>query len=103
MVERRRLGGGAPFPPGEYTATCTGAYHDTSAAGNKMVVWSLQLANGQFVRHWTVRRRVETGLMAQALGLPLKPLRIADALDRQCRATVAWDGSYMKVTGVRPV
>jgi hypothetical protein len=41
--------------------------------------------------------------MAQALGLPLKPLRIADALDRQCRATVAWDGSYMKVTGVRPL
>jgi hypothetical protein len=46
MVERRRLGGGAPFPPGEYVVTCIGAWHDTSAAGNKMVVWTLSLLDG---------------------------------------------------------
>lgn len=103
MVERRRLGGGAPYSPGEYVATVVAAHHGTSAAGNKMVTWALQLSNDSSVFHWTVRRRVETGLMAQALGIPLKPLRIADGVGRQCRATVVWDGQYMKVTGVRPL
>jgi len=75
----------------------------TSAAGNKMIVWTFELESGQCVFHYTVIRRVETGLTAQALGLPLKPLRLAEAVDRQCRITVSQDGDWLKVTGVRPL
>jgi len=90
-------------PTGEHVATCYAAWRDTSAAGNRMVVWVFELPGGQQVRHYTVTRRVETGLTAQALGLPLKPLRLADALGRECRITVSQDGDWLKVTGVRPL
>lgn len=72
-----------------------------SAAGNKLVIWTFQFPAGQCLFHWTVQRRVETGLCARALGLPLKPLRLADAEGRQCRATVVRDGSFMKIASVR--
>ncbi len=90
-------------PTGEHVALCVAAVRETSAAGNRMVVWTFELPGGQRVRHYTVVRRVETGLTAQALGLPLKPLRLSEAGGRQCRVTVAKDGDWLKVSGVRPL
>lgn len=102
VMEKRPLGK-PEFPTGEHIATCVAAVRETSAAGNRMVVWSFRLPGGQELRHFTVVRRVETGLTAQALGLPLKPLRLVDAPGKSCRVTVAKDGDWHKITGVRPL
>lgn len=99
----RRPLGRPEVSPGEYVALCVDAVRETSAAGNRMVVWAFELPGGQRVKHFTVVRRAETGLTAQALGLPLKPLRLSDAAGRRARITVAPDGAFLKVTGVRPV
>ena len=91
------------LPPGEYVAACRQAEAVDSQAGNPCVRWTFEV-EGTEVRlaYTTVRRRRETGLVAQALGLP-KAFRLSQALDRRCRITVAKDGSFMKVTGARPL
>jgi hypothetical protein len=99
---RRTLGASA-VPAGEHVVTVVSAIRGTSAAGNRMIVWGLEFPGGHCLFHYSVVRRVETGLMAQALGLPLKPLRIADAVGRQCRATVVNSDYGPKVSGVRPL
>lgn len=101
-LERRPLGK-PELAPGEYVATCVSAERRTSAAGNKMIVWAWELPGGQIVSSYTVVRRVESGLTAQALGLELRPLRLADAAGLRCRVTVGRDGDWMRVTAVRPL
>lgn len=100
---KRRPLGKPGVPTGEHVALCVAAERVTSAAGNRCVLWTFELPGGQQVRHWTVVRRAESGLTAQALGLPLKPLRLADAAGRQCRVTVGVDGDWIRVTAVRPL
>lgn len=92
-----------PLTPGEYAVACVSALPGVSAAGNKMIVWCFRLPNGQCLFWYTVLRRVETGLTAQALGLPRKPLVLSDAEGRQCRATLAKDGNLVKIVSVRPL
>ena len=101
-MEKRRLSK-PETPTGEYVATCVAAERVTSAAGNRCVRWTFEFPGGQRLYSWTVVRRAETGLTAQALGLPLKPLRLADAAGLQCRATVGKDGDWLRITGVRPL
>jgi hypothetical protein len=85
--------------PGEHLAVCLQADRHKSAAGNACVRWTFQV--GDFELAWvTVQRRKETGQAAQALGLP-KAFRLSEAAGKQCRLTLAKDGSYMKVTGAR--
>lgn len=106
MPEKRRLGSPeALLPPGEYTATCVGAHTGTSAAGNRMIIWTLAIGDdgGVLLQHYTVQHRAESGLTAQALGLRRKPLALSKAAGRQCRATVGHDGPWLRVTGVRPL
>lgn len=89
--------------PGEYVAACCQAEVVDSQAGNPCVRWTFQVENHDVRLAWTtVRRRRETGLVAQALGLP-KAFRLSQALGRSCRITVAKDGGFMKVTGARPL
>lgn len=94
----------ATLSPGEYVATCAGAERSESAAGNKCVRWTfrLELENVDLALT-TVIRRVETGRTAQALGLALKPLDLSKAAGRRCRIQVAKDGSYTKITAVKPL
>lgn len=96
-----RQASGAPAP-GEHVATCLRAERTESAAGNACVRWVFQVGDFELA-HTTVIRRVETGRIASALGLRLKPLRLPDAAGRRCRISVAKDGSFMKVTGARPL
>lgn len=99
-MEKRRLGQDPEL--GEHVAECVGAVLDTSAAGNRMVVWTFELPGGRRVNHYTVRRRAETALTAQALGLG-KSFRLSEALGCRCRVAVSKDGAWLKVSGVRPL
>lgn len=101
-MERRPLGK-PEAPTGEHVAICVGAERVTSAAGNRCVRWTFELPGGRRLDSWTVVRRAETGLTAQALGLPLKPLRLPDAVGLRCRVTVGKDGDWLRITGVRPL
>lgn len=88
--------------PGEYVATCLRAERVESAAGNPCVRWTFDVDGTELART-TVVRRVETGRTALALGLRLKPLRLADAAGKRCRITVKQDGAFLSVDQVRPL
>lgn len=92
----------ASITPGEHAAVCLRAERHESAAGNKCVCWTFDVA-GFELSHVTVVRSARTGRTALALGLRLKPLRLEDAAGRRCRLTVAKDGGFWKVTGLRPL
>ena len=103
MTEKRRLGGN-PGPAGEIVVTCVAAELVTSAAGNPCIRWTFESDNGVHRLAWTtVRRRRETGLAARALGMKYPPLRLAQALGRQCRVTVKQDGAFLNVESARPL
>jgi hypothetical protein len=100
-MKKRRLG--SSVPSGEYEAICLRAVRHTSAAGNPCVRWTWALLpDAVIVEQYTVIRRAETGKTAQALGLPLRPLRLADAQGRRARVTVANGDFGPKVTAARP-
>lgn len=92
----------ATLTPGEYVAVCAGAETVDSAAGNKCVRWTF-VVDGTELARTTVVRRVETGRTALALGLRLKPLRLADAVGKRCRVTVKQDGAFLSIDSVRPL
>lgn len=101
-MERRRLGG-TFVPVGEFVATCVAADLVTSAAGNSCVRWSFETDNGVRLDWTTVRRRRETGLAARALGVKYPPLRLAEAVGKQCRITTKQDGAFLNVESARPL
>lgn len=91
-----------PLAPGEYDATCVSAEAVLSAAGNACIRWTWEFPGGVRLASTTVRRRAETGLTAQALGLP-KAFRLSAAAGRQARVTIGRDGPFRSITAVRPL
>lgn len=89
----------ADLTAGEHVAVCLRAEATDSAAGNACIRWVFQVAGFELARV-TVRRRRETGLTAQALGLG-KAFRLSQAAGRSCRITLKKDGAYWSVDSAR--
>lgn len=101
MRERRLV---QPAEPsiGDLVAECVGARLDTSKAGNPMVVWEFRLDDGRRVNRYTVKRRLETAQVAEALGLGRR-FRLSEAAGRRCILSVTWDGMYHSIESCRPI
>lgn len=80
---------------------CLSAERTTSGAGNPCVRWTFQLLKDYMLSYTTVVRRKETGLVAQALGMKLKPLTLSQSVGRKCRVTIEKDGPYWNIRSVR--
>jgi hypothetical protein len=90
----------ADLTAGEHVAVCLRAEAVESAAGNPCIRWVFATPDGFELARTTVRRRRETGLTAQALGLP-KAFRLSQAAGRSCRITLKKDGAYWSIDSTR--
>lgn len=86
---------------GDYEAVCLGAETRTASTGSECVVWTF-LVEGLRLSRWTVKRRMETGETAGALGLGRR-FKLSAAADKRCIVTVSFDGLYHSIDRCRPL
>lgn len=101
--ERTPVGGGPNIAPGWHVGTVKSASHEQSAAGNKMLVWTFELADGWVQKHWTLLTSEDLHAVVVALGMAPAAVRLSEAVGRRCQLKLDKDGQFFKVKRVKPV